>query len=185
MEDTLARALQCAGAGLSRIAAQLGAESAAVSLHAAGRSTVHIWSSTGAAEQRDARASLTHRAEVIEIVFGFANGKSAPGRLPGALAADLDLIAFAFWSAHEAGKLRAELKAANERLASRKLVERAKGLLQVQRGINEQSAYAYLRGQSRKRRITLAKLAEEVIRVHDGFNRRQIAGITELTGVNS
>lgn len=166
MEDTLARALESAGAGLSRIAARLGAESAAVSFHAGGRSIAHVWSSTGSAEQREAAASLIHRTEAIAIEFGFADRKSAPRSLPTALAADLDLIALAFWSAHEAGKLRAELKAANERLASRKLVERAKGLLQVQRGITEDSAYAWIRGQSRSRRITLARVAAEIVRAN-------------------
>jgi ANTAR domain len=166
MEDTLARALQCAGAGLSRIAAQLAAESVAVSLHAGGRSIAHIWSSTGAAERHDPPRRLIHRTEAIEIILGFSDGRSAPGRLPDALAADLDLIAWAFWSAHEAGKLRAQLKAANERLASRKLVERAKGLLQMQRGITEDSAYAFLRGQSRSRRITLARVAAEIVRAN-------------------
>lgn len=164
MEDTLARALQCAGAGLSRIAAQLGAELATVSLHAGRSSIAQVWSSTGGAEHRDPPRRLSHRTEVIEIVLGFSDGKSAPGRLPDALTADLDLIAWAFWSAHEAGKLRVELKAANERLASRKLVERAKGLLQLQRGITEDSAYAWLRGQSRSRRITLARVAAEIVR---------------------
>jgi AmiR/NasT family two-component response regulator len=44
------------------------------------------------------------------------------------------------------------------------MVERAKGVLQVEQGISEAGAYEHLRRLSRKRRITLAALAEEVIR---------------------
>jgi len=179
MEDTLARALHGACARLNRIAAQLGAESAAVSLNADTRSDVaHFWSRAGDAAHRQSPAIFVHRAQTAAIVFGFTDPASASASLPEGVASELDLIALAFWSAHEVGKLRAEVKAANARLAGRKLVERAKGVLQTERGITEESAYAYLRGQSRRRRITLTKIAEEVIRLNSGFNRRQVAGIT-------
>ena len=46
----------------------------------------------------------------------------------------------------------------------RKLVEQAKGLLQVNQGITEAAAYEHLRRLSRQRRITLTALAEEVVR---------------------
>lgn len=105
----------------------------------------------------------------IAIVFGFAD--RAPGAIPETATAGMDAAALAVWSAFETGKLRAELKETNARLAGRKLVEKAKGVLQLERGISEESAYAYLRGQSRRRRITLAKLAEEVVRSHGGLNR--------------
>jgi AmiR/NasT family two-component response regulator len=184
MEDTLARALHCACARLDRIAAQLGAEMVAVSLHQDGRGDMaHFWSRAGNIEYRMSPAQLVHRSASAVIFFGFAD--SAPLQLPEDKAGDLDLIALAFWSAQEIAKLRAELKAANARLAGRKVVERAKGVLQNERGISEESAYAYLRGESRKRRITLTKIAEEVIRLNSSFNRRPIAGMTELTGVNS
>lgn len=186
MEDTLARALHCACARLDRIAVQLGAETASVSLNADGRGDVaHFWSRLRNAEHRQSPANLVHRSHTVAVILGFADVVSAPASLPEALASELDLIALAFWSAHEVGKLRAELKAANARLAGRKLVERAKGVLQTERGISEESAYAYMRVQSRRRRITLTKIAEEVIRLNSSLNRRQIAGMTELTGVNS
>jgi AmiR/NasT family two-component response regulator len=46
----------------------------------------------------------------------------------------------------------------------RDFLQSAKAFLQVEQGISEESAYACLRGQSRKRRVTLAKFAEEALR---------------------
>jgi ANTAR domain len=117
----------------------------------------------------------------VAVAFGFAGPQPALLRLPEGMSADLDLVALSIWSASEISRLRAELNAANARLAGRKLVERAKGVLQTERGISEESAYAYLRGQSRKRRITLTRLAEEVVRVHGGFDRSRIK-TQDITG---
>jgi len=186
MEDTLAQALQSACASLNRIAVEVGAGSVAVSLDEDnGVAVVHCWNRTGGSEYRDSPASLVHRAQSVAFVFGFTDQRAVPRHLPESTASDLDLVAGVFCLAHEVGRLRTEIKGANARLAGRKLVERAKGVLQIERGITEQSAYAYLRDQSRRRRIPLPRLAEEVIRIHSDFNRRQVAGLTELTGVNS
>jgi hypothetical protein len=124
----------------------------------------HLW-------QVNRQANGQANRQAVSIVLGFAGREPSLRRLPDAVAASLNLVALAFWSACEIARLRAELKAANERLAGRKLVERAKGVLQLERGISEESAYEYLRGQSRRRRITLTKLAEEVVRVHSGSDR--------------
>jgi GAF domain-containing protein len=48
-------------------------------------------------------------------------------------------------------------------LKERKLVERAKGLIQKRRGVSEEEAYLILRNQSRRSRRPMAELAEEVI----------------------
>lgn len=152
MEDTLTLAQECARANLSRIAAELGADSASIAVDPHGDS--------------DDTATLVHRWREVAIRFGFRDGAAIRPHLPEALTINLDLIAAGFQVIREAEKLRAELKAANARLATRKIVERAKGLLQAQRGITEDSAYAYLRGESRSRRITLARVAEEVVRTH-------------------
>lgn len=170
MEDTLAQALECARANLSRTAAELGAEFAAVLLNPdAQREIAHRWTSTGGGSQRaPSPVAFVHRWSVspreVGIALDFTGHAPVLNGLPHSVAAKFDSVALAFWSAHELGKLHAELKAANQRLASRKLVERAKGVLQIEQGITEESAYAYLRGQSRRRRMTLARLAEEVIR---------------------
>lgn len=48
-------------------------------------------------------------------------------------------------------------------LRERKLVERAKGLIQKRRAISEEEAYLILRNQSRRSRRPMAELAEEII----------------------
>jgi GAF domain-containing protein len=52
-----------------------------------------------------------------------------------------------------------------QKLAERKLVERAKGILQQRRRLSEEQAYLMLRNNSRRRRIPMANLAKEIIEV--------------------
>ena len=52
-------------------------------------------------------------------------------------------------------------------LETRKLVERAKGILQRQRGITEEEAYLHLRNQSRRMRRPMRDLAEAIILADD------------------
>lgn len=59
--------------------------------------------------------------------------------------------------------LRSELDAANLKLSERKLVERAKGMLMKQRGLDEEQAYALMRKLAMDRKIRLAELAEQVV----------------------
>jgi hypothetical protein len=191
MEDTLAQALHGACANLNRTAVELGAESATVLVKAdKGFEIAHqfpIRDDGGGlsakvledAISRGAPSFLVHRwpvnPRVLAIVLGFGDPQAPRLRsLPDAVEASLNLVALAFWSTSEIARLRAELKEADRRLATRKLVERAKGVLQLERGISEESAYAYLRGQSRRRRVTLGRIAEEVVRVNGGFDRSQI-----------
>jgi hypothetical protein len=101
---------------------------------------------------------------VVTIAFGFAAEHSPHASVPQAAAERLDLAAFATWSARQLNQLHTELQVVNQKLAGRKLVERAKSLLQAELQIDEQQAYEYLRKKSRQRRITIAKLAEEVLR---------------------
>jgi hypothetical protein len=103
------------------------------------------------------------RRRVVTVVFGFAAPAPPYHRVPEAVVQNLSLFGLATWSVKEIARLHAELKTVNGRLASRKLVERAKGVLQTERGLNEQEAYEYMRGVSRRRRIPLARLAEEVL----------------------
>jgi len=60
-------------------------------------------------------------------------------------------------------QLRSELKDANTKLSERKLVERAKGLLMKQRGIDENEAYSLLRNMAMQKNVRLATLSEQVI----------------------
>ena len=104
------------------------------------------------------------RQRFVTTVFGFAEHVVPHRRVPDVIAERLNLLGLATWSVKEISRLRADLKAVNSRLARRTLVERAKGILQTQQGLSEEQAYAYLRGSSRRRRIPLAELAEEVLR---------------------
>jgi response regulator NasT len=62
-------------------------------------------------------------------------------------------------------ELRAELEDTRARLAERKLVERAKGILMQQRGCTEDEAYTALRSLAMQRAIRLGEAAQQVIDV--------------------
>ena len=98
---------------------------------------------------------------------------------------NLRLLGWTDWSAREIVRLRGELKTASERLAGRKLVERAKSALQADLSINEDSAYQYLRSLSRRRRITLAALSAEIVSGRGGLDPSVLAetgrGLTKAT----
>ena len=96
-------------------------------------------------------------------VIGFREPEPPVGQVPEPLVENLRLLGWTDWSAREIVRLRGELKTVNERLAARKLVERAKSTLQADLSITEESAYQYLRSLSRRRRITLAALSAEIV----------------------
>jgi AmiR/NasT family two-component response regulator len=100
---------------------------------------------------------------VVTIVFGFAESRPPLDSVPPHVAEKINLAALAAWSAKEIACLRAELRAVNRQFAGRKLVERAKGILQTEHGMSEQQAYELLRKMSRQRRIAMAKLAEDLV----------------------
>ena len=110
-------------------------------------------------------------------VIGFTRSVPPVARVPDVLMENLNLLEWATWSEKEIARLRGELRIVNERLAGRKLVERAKSALQAQRSISEEQAYAYLRSLSRKRRITLAKLSVEIL----GGRLGEASSLTEIT----
>jgi hypothetical protein len=100
---------------------------------------------------------------VITGVIGFTKSSTPVGHIPDAILENLNLLGWATWSANEIARLRGELRIVNERLAGRKLVERAKSALQAERSISEEQAYEYLRSLSRRRRITLSELSAEIL----------------------
>ena len=59
--------------------------------------------------------------------------------------------------------LRAQLAQANSKLAERKLIERAKGLLMKSRSLDEEAAYAALRKAAMDRNVKLAEVAQRVV----------------------
>jgi hypothetical protein len=96
----------------------------------------------------------------VTIVFGFESREPACASIPAALRESIGMASLAAWSLNEVSRLREELRRANLSLAARKCVERAKGILQSERGMSERQAYEFLRRTSRQRRIPLLKVAE-------------------------
>ncbi|MGA2181428.1 MAG: ANTAR domain-containing protein [Bryobacteraceae bacterium] len=98
------------------------------------------------AAEVDLLTALAHAAEaVVNARLAVSQGR--------ALAARVSLLE------REKGELE-------RRLEERKLVERAKGLLQ-QEGATEESAYLQIRRTSRQRRVTMAVTAKEIISAHE------------------
>ncbi len=63
----------------------------------------------------------------------------------------------------EISVLEAEIGTLRERLEVRKLVDRAKGILQAERGITEAEAFRWIQKTSMDRRMTMRAVAEEVL----------------------
>ena len=69
-------------------------------------------------------------------------------------------------------RLDAEVAKLTGQLETRKLLERAKGILQRDMGVNEEDAYRTLQQESRRRRITMKQVAEAVV-LSDDLRRGQ------------
>ena len=65
----------------------------------------------------------------------------------------------------EFNNLRAELVETKLKLDERKVIERAKGLLMKQRGLDEDAAYEMLRSMAMKKNMKLADLSQQLIEV--------------------
>lgn len=78
--------------------------------------------------------------------------------------------------AEELSELRAELERTRERLASRKAIERAKGIIQARDACTEDEAYGHLRRLSRTTREPMSEIARRVIQRSGvaAFERKQL-----------
>ena len=63
--------------------------------------------------------------------------------------------------------LRGQLAEANSKLAERKLIERAKGLLMKSRSLDEEAAYAALRKAAMDRNLKLSEIAQRIVDAAD------------------
>lgn len=72
--------------------------------------------------------------------------------------------------------LAAEVQALKSKLAERKVVERAKGLLMKRQGLDEETAYAALRKMAMDRNVRLGEIARRVIEA-DEFGVRAETGL--------
>ena len=67
----------------------------------------------------------------------------------------------------EEQRLRAQVSAAEARLAERKTIERAKGILMKSRGFSEAEAYNVLRSKAMQTNCKLAEVAQRIIDMAD------------------
>src|SRR5260370_38499645 len=63
----------------------------------------------------------------------------------------------------EMARLETENSDLSQRLETRKLVERAKGILQRELGLTEEQAYLSIQRQSRQKRKTMKEVAEAIV----------------------
>ncbi|WP_374437526.1 ANTAR domain-containing response regulator [Inhella sp.] len=104
----------------------------------------------------DDAASQTIRAALRAGVSAYGVPELQPERLAAVLAVAQERFA-------QDRSLREELNAAQLELATRKQIERAKGLLMQEQGLSEDAAYKRLRKLAMDRGETLASVAQRVI----------------------
>lgn len=75
----------------------------------------------------------------------------------------ISTIGFLVGAEIEMARLEGEISQLSQQLEARKLVERAKGILQRELGLNEEQAYSTLQKQSRQRRKSMKEVAEAII----------------------
>jgi uroporphyrinogen-III synthase len=73
-------------------------------------------------------------------------------------------------------RLAEEAQEARRELETRKVVERAKGILQRNHNLTEEEAYLRLRGESRRMRRPMKELAEAIILAEE-LNRKRVEGV--------
>ena len=64
----------------------------------------------------------------------------------------------------EIGKLRRDIEKANDRLESRAVIEKAKGMLMAQENMSEQDAYTYIRKVSQEKHLSMKRVAEIILK---------------------
>lgn len=107
-------------------------------------------------------ASDTRREVIRKTVDAGVAAYVVDGWAPERVGAIIE-AATARFDAYES--LKRELKATQNKLADRKIVEKAKGLVMQQRGVSEDQAYASLRKMAMDQNLTLAEVARRVIAV--------------------
>lgn len=121
--------------------------------------------SIGAVNARSPRPIIlftreSNRALIRDSVRAGVTSYIVDGLAPGRVAPIVD-VAVARFEAYQSA--RQERDEAYARLAERKLIERAKGIVMVKRGLAEADAYAWLRKLAMQKGLKMSKLAEQVI----------------------
>jgi len=68
-------------------------------------------------------------------------------------------------------KLRGEVDSLRQALHDRKLIERAKGVLMANRGVNEQEAFVLMRNEAQDRRVGVIAVAERILGTADNNDK--------------
>ncbi len=89
------------------------------------------------------------------------------GLEPRRIASILDVAVARF---QETERLKAELQKTRANLAERKAVERAKGILMKQKGLDEPQAYHALRKMAMDKNLRIGQAAESIIAVAEILN---------------
>lgn len=79
----------------------------------------------------------------------------------------LPALEIALSQRERASQLRQEMDQLERKLAERKWIEQAKGLLMSAQGMTEQEAHSELRARSMQQRKSMAELAAEILRSHN------------------
>ena len=58
---------------------------------------------------------------------------------------------------------RGEIAELSDKLAMRKIIERAKGIVQAEFGVSEEEAYSIIKKQARSRRKTMKEIGEAIL----------------------
>jgi uroporphyrinogen-III synthase len=85
----------------------------------------------------------------------------------------LSTIGFFVGAEIEMARLEEKSSELSEELAARKIVERAKGILQRESKVTEEEAYLSLRRQSRQLRKSMKEVAQSIIREEGGRSRKK------------
>lgn len=101
---------------------------------------------------------------IRKVVRAGVSAYVVDGRDPARLRTIVEVAVARFEEFHA---LRGQLAVANLRLAERKLVDRAKGLLMKSRGLDEEAAYVMLRKAAMDRKLKLAEVAQRIIDAAD------------------
>ncbi len=90
-------------------------------------------------------------------------------------------IGYLVGSEIELARMEDQVTALAQQLETRKLVERAKGLLQREMALSEEEAYLTLQRQARQRRLTMKQVAEAIV-LSDDVKQRSASGATSSPG---
>ena len=86
-------------------------------------------------------------------------------------------IGFLVGAEIEMARLEGQISQLSQRLESRKIIERAKGILQCQLGVAEEAAYRILQRQSRELRKPMRELAEAIVTFEEVKRSQQSADV--------